>query len=232
MTDEQISEDEFNPTKAMEELAALRPPHYGRKLTLSEKCGIAYALAKGVVAAQDVREAFGLSRATVSLLAHALTTGKRYQDVRNAYEKMGENAFKTTYYTSELNFRLRRIAIKRQHPEITKIPGDEFDTAAKPFGSDINAAKYAYENFGPVLIDQAPDEAWRIDWLTIENTHGWFFRSCDPNLPHEPRGAPHGQEFLEGANDPHPFRLSANAYDGVWSSNGLESPRPKPGRKP
>jgi hypothetical protein len=189
---------------------ATLPPAYGRKLLFSEKCGLAYALRRGerhAVAAQ----AFGLSAATVSMLARCLQPASRhYRDVWNEFRALGEEAFRDRYYPPELHFRLKRIRLG-----LTHLPGGEADIAPARKGPDPRAAKYA----GPFTLPDGTTGAVSLQ------PGGWAFK-----LDGEPgfRGA----ECLRGAVDFEPFASSSTAFDGAHEFWGYESPRAKPGRKP
>jgi hypothetical protein len=207
----------------MDYLATL-PPVYGRKLLFSEKCGLAYALSKGE-RADVVAEAFNLSHATISQLARCLQPhGKAYRDVWADYQARGEENFRDTWYSEELHFRLKRVRLG-----LTHLAPDTDDIAPKQSGPDPRAAKYAFVNFGPVTIE---GEEWRIDWSPIADwPTGWYFGPCDGKERADPASAYYGAERVRGAEGHEPFNSSSLAFDGIWTINGYESPRPKPGRK-
>lgn len=198
----------------LEQWAASAPPIYGRKLTFSEKCGIAYFLAKNVDKAHaTVAKAFNLSVSTVSMLANALDpNGKRYRDVWAAFYELGEETFADRYYTPDLHFRLKRVRLELTHL------ADGQDVAPKQSGPDPRAAKYQGEH---VLPDNSQ---WAIALHEGEELpRGWYFRLL-------PDGPPHGAERVRGALGHEPFRTSSDAFDAVYEINGYDSPRPKPGR--
>jgi hypothetical protein len=195
-----------NPREELAQWAKDNPPLYGRKLSFSEKCGIAYALHSGGVMHKDVREAFNLSPATVSLLANALhLDGKRYRDVREEFEALGEEAFAEKHYFP-LHMRFKRVRAK------ILVEGD---IAPKQIGPDPRARKYEGEH---VLPDNS---TWRVFFAD----RGWWFAELDGEKTY-------GAEALRGALGHEPFRTSAEAFDGVYEINGYGNvnPRPKPGR--
>lgn len=193
----------------MDEFLNSMPPRYTRKLTFSEQCGLAYALANKLKHA-IVAKAFGLSRATVSHLANCLErNGRHYPQVRAEYQALGAEAFKLKYY-APLHWRLKRTKLDLNH-----LPGGE-DDIARPAGSDPRAAKYA----GPITLDDGT--RWEIVWRS--EPLGWAIHNLDlPDIWH-------GAEWIPGNEDFEPFRTSSAAYDAVHYCNGYESPRPKPGR--
>lgn len=200
------------------------PPVYGRKLLFSEQCGLAYALSKGE-RHDIVAEAFNLSLATVSALARCLQSHtKAYRDVWAEYRDRGEDNFRDTYYSEELHFRLKRVRLG-----LTHLAPDSDDIAPKQTGPDPRAAKYAFENFGPVTID---GDEWRIDLSPIPTLPpGWYFGPCDGKERTDLASVYYGEERVYGRVDPEPFTSSSLAFDGIYSVNGYDSPRPKPGRK-
>ena len=200
-----------NSKAALDEKANYSQPQYGRKLTFSEKCGLAIALR--TVPHKPVREAFNLSRATVSLLAHALEPGRNhYREIREQFELMGEDAFRERYYTPELHFRLKRVL-----RELTHLPGGETDLAPRTFGFDPRAKKYEGWHTLPDGMRFHVSKP-----VTVERL-GWYFKLDADNTW---RGA----ESERGAADLEPFRTSSEAFDAAHKFWGYESPRPKPGR--
>jgi hypothetical protein len=196
----------FNPKAALAELTQDGAPVYAPRLSFSERCGLAYTLAKGIIPQDTVRRAFGLSRATVSNLAQILKPGNdrlgAYPDVWLEYARKGEDDFIAAHYTPELHWRLKNANQNPNH------------TAAKPTGPDPRAAKYQGDHTLP------DNSQWRIQW----RADGWFF------APHPELNPWYGAERVRGAEGHEPFRTSAEAYDAAYALNGYDSPRPKPGR--
>jgi hypothetical protein len=211
--DGQKNHQEKNHLEEFEAYLRTLPPVYGRRLTFAERCGLAFALRKGARAAH-VAEAFALSRATVSWLAHCLQPGqKHYRDVWEEYQRLGGEAFQKLYFLPHIVYRLKRVELSLTH--LT----DGQDIAPKAFGPDPRADKYAYANVG--LIEIPDNTRWRIDWIG----DGW--RIACPE-----QGVVWGLDRVDGATDnPRPFRTSAEAFDGIYTLNGYENPRPKPGRR-
>jgi hypothetical protein len=206
-----------NPREELAQWARDNPPLYGRKLSFPEKCGIAYALRSKGVTHDNVRDAFNLSRATVSLLAGALNPeGTRYRDVWNAFYELGEEAFGEKYY-NPLHMRFKRVRLQLTH--LT----EGQDVAPKQSGPDPRARKYAG-------LHTLPDNSrWMIDELVNAPPlpRGWYFALTDGD-----EMIWHGEERVRGANGHEPFRTSADAFDGLYEINGYadQNPRPKPGR--
>jgi hypothetical protein len=205
--------EEITPREELAKWASENPPIYGRKLSFSEKCGIAYALRSGGVTHKDVREAFNLSAATVSLLASALTSdSRRYRDVWAEFENKGAEAFAAEHY-EPLHMRFKRVRLKTHLTE--------GDVAPKQKGPDPRARKYKGEH-------TLPDNSL---WLITDELngaplpYGWYFTSLETN-----EKLWRGAERLRGAEGHEPFQTSAEAFDGLYEINGYESPRPKPGR--
>jgi hypothetical protein len=220
----------FDPRAALAELAGDTFTRYARKLSFSERCGLAYALR--TVSHETVRQAFNLSRATVSQLAQALKPGRgHYTDVWREWELMSEEAFVAKHYTRELHFRLKRV-----DQGLTHLPGAELDIAPK-LGGDPRATKYAYWRYGVITL---PDGSrWRIDWGPMRHDPnrdlGWWFTRAGPDDEKGtclPEGQPFGAESLLGLVEQKPFRTSADTLDGLYELNGYsdQNPRPKPGR--
>jgi hypothetical protein len=217
-----------NPRVELAQWAKDNPPLYGRKLSFSEKCGIAYALHSGGVMHKDVREAFNLSPATVSLLANALgPDGRRYRDVWEEFEALGEDAFAEKHYFP-LHMRFKRVRAK------THLAAG--DIAPKQTGPDPRAQKYAGEQILP------DGSRWQIFYSddTGDKPRGYYFTELPEGVHLTPgkggvtdRGLKtYGAEALRGALTPEPFRTSADAFDGLYEINGYSNlnPRPKPGR--
>jgi hypothetical protein len=213
-----------NHHEEFKEYLATLPPVYGRKLLFSEQCGLAYALSKGE-RADVVAEAFNLSHATVSQLARCLQPhGKAYRDVYENFKELGEEHFRDTWYSEELHFRLKRVRLG-----LTHLSPDGDDVAPKQSGPDPRAAKYAFENFGPVTVD---GDEWRIDLSPNPDLPpGWYFGPCDGKERADPASVHYGAERVRGAEGHEPFNSSSLAFDAIWAINGYDSPRAKPGRK-
>ena len=185
----ETAEGPFSPKEALEEFTKNAPPKYGRKLTLSEKCGLAIALRS--VPQLAVRKAFNLSRATVSMLAHALEPGRpHYQEIREQFVLLGEDAFREQYYTRELHFRLKRVKLRIIDENFPDLPGSETDYAPRTFGPDPRAVKYQ----GKFTMEDG--SRWEVGKPEIE-PRGWYFRSedHDPDIwhgqaKHSPRRRP------------------------------------------
>jgi hypothetical protein len=218
----------LSPREELAQWAKDNPPLYGRKLSFSEKCGIAYALHSGGVTPKDVREAFNLSAATVSMIAGALEPdGKRYRDVRLEFEALGDEAFGEKYY-SPLHMRFKRVRMKTHLAE--------GDIAPKQTGPDPRAQKYVGEQILP------DNSRWQIFYSddTGDKPRGYYFTELPEGVHLTPgkggvtdRGLKtYGAESLVGHVDLKPFRTSADAFDAIYEINGYSNvnPRPKPGR--
>jgi hypothetical protein len=199
------------------------PPRYGRKLTFSEKCGIASALKKGV-SHTVVAKAFNLSRATVSLLANCLQPGaKHYPDVYRELQTIGPQRFHEKHYTREMHYRLKRV-----RDGLIQLDENQTDIAPGQPGPDPRATKYAGEFLLP------DNSSWKIFFRPSDDNHiptGWYFMMLAAD-GHPPLGITefHGAERIRGADGHEPFRTSADAFDGLYAVNGWPNPRPKPGR--
>lgn len=202
-------EEPGGPLNHHEELAkwaAAAPNPRGRKLTFSEKCGIAWALKTKGVNASTVAKAFNLSGATVSWLNHCLQPDRpHYADVWREYQGLGPDAFALKHYTPDLAGRLRRVKLK-----LYDLDENQTDIAPRTFGPDPSADKYA----GPLTIDGQYFEI-------ILREDGWL-------LLHD--GVEHGAEWLLRAEGRKPFRFSWDAYDAAYELMAVENPRVKPGR--
>lgn len=179
----------------------------GRKLTFSEKCGIAYALKERGVKTQTVRDAFGLSNATVSWLRHCLQPGRlHYRDVWREYQDLGPEAFAEKHYTRDLHFRFRRVLDGIRDENQT-------DRAVKLAGANPKAAKYRG-------VHTLPDETqWEIDLREEGDPPGWAIRSL------EKPEAWHGKERIKGLEGWKPFETSTEAYDAIFEINQFPNPR-------
>lgn len=199
------AEGPSNHHEAFEEYLRGLPNPRGRKLSFSDKCGIAYALHRGEKITV-ICEAFALSRATASNLRHALEPGrKHYGDVRAELERLGQEPFKEKYFTLEFNMRLQRVRRGLTHLDETGR-----DLAPRTFGPDQYAKKYAGEH---TLEDGS---IWHVDW----RPEGWRIKPVHPEA----------QDYWGEERGITPCRTSAEAFDLIYELNGWPTPRPKPGR--
>lgn len=216
----------------------------GKRLSFSDQCAAFAALRAGYKQAH-VRDAFGLSAASVSYLNNcheARKPGKQkhYPQIAREYERLGEQAFFDHYFTTDMWDRMRRI--KHDAPRA----GD-----VRPRGPNKNADREAFSLRGAFMLTplRGPAEYWRIDWTeglgksekredngfvyyvieganlsrTGANGPGWRFHVCDMagNIDWSTRIAYQGTEAADIDREPRPFRTSYDALIGLEKMLGL-----------
>ena len=199
----------FNP---QEELAKGRRERaaVGNRLSFVDQCGL--FAARGIAPHSVLAKAFGVTTATVSLIANCEKLKGRYKPLVAHLQTIGPAEFDRRYYTEEIHLRITRL----KH-DVAKT-GD--DRSLK--GPNHLADKYAHANFGAFNIPNYKGEqsTWRVEWIGGDPP-GWRFGEEGDTIFWQ------GKEAVGGEG---PFRTSADAFDGAHLAMGQDSPRPKAGR--
>jgi hypothetical protein len=144
----------------------------------------------------------------------------RYQDVAREFIHLGRDGFFARYYTDSIHERLIRAKYQA---------GNE-DSGRGQNGANRSAAKFSFKYYGPV---RCGEKFYRIAWVPAGKMQfeGWHFTECQEDGSRFPEQPYNWLDYFnEDTKEQRAYRTSAEAFDAIFAHNGLESPRPKPGR--
>ena len=129
-------------------------------LSFADACGAFVAIRRGF-SQTLVGKAFGISQSGVSKLASCLNNPRRYASVAAEFRRLGEQAFRETYFTDDIADRIARFRVG------VPVQGD------MRRGRAPNPA--AAENAGLWLMDDDHGDEHTVEVLWIDH-EGWRHR--------------------------------------------------------
>jgi len=203
-------------TDNLEAMIADLPKARGPRMPLSDLCAAYYALNRCFPRVL-IAKAFGLSEATVSLLANCRTAGSRnYQRVAREFGRLGEQAFGDHYYTTDVDDKIMRLRAD------LPAPGD-----VRSLSVDVRADKYAGAVVDLVRQDGMPVQCL-IEWRTAgQDLHPgydtplparWAFREISCGHEPTPADRPEARWTYER------YRTSSEARKAIFYNYGVDEP--------
>jgi hypothetical protein len=200
------------PLEHLDEMLADLPASRGPRMPLSTLCAAFYLIHREFPRPL-IAKTFGISEATVALLANCLRAdARRYARVAEEWQKLGAEAFGQRYYTQDVDDRVARIRAGAE---------------AKKQGVDVRADKYAGAVVDLVRQDGMPVQCL-IEWRTAgQDLHPgydtplparWAFREISCGHEPTPADRPEARWTYER------YRTSSEARKAIFYNYGVDEP--------